>query len=63
MRYIDDEYYQELVTKSREIEFISRKKFDEEIFIPVRKELNKVIDEIKKIGEEQTNEIKEEFYK
>lgn len=63
MRYIDDEYYQELVTKSREIEFISRKKFDEEILIPVRKELNKVIDEIKKIGEEQTNEIKEEFYK
>ena len=61
MRYIDDEYYEERVTKSREVEIITKKKFDEDILMPVRKELNEVINKIKEFGEKQANNIKKEF--
>ena len=61
MRYIDDEYYEERVTKSREVEIITKKKFDEDILTPVRKELNEVINKIKESGEKQANYIKTEF--
>ena len=61
MRYIDAEYYKERVTKSIEVEIITKEKFDEDILMPVRKELNEVIDKIKESGEKQANNIKTEF--
>ncbi len=61
MRYIDDEFYIENITKSKDIEFILRETFDKKIYFPVKDELNNEIDRIKEYGEEQANNIKKQF--